>query len=92
MLLGGVGDLANIARVQWPLAAALRRRGRAVDAIIREVAARHANVHYVDVSRSDDDFRRGGQALFAADLFHPNRDGHALWASVSRAALEQALR
>ena len=92
VLLGGVGDLANIARVQWPLAAALRRRGRAVDAVIRAVATRYGNVHYVDVSRSDDDFRRGGTALFAADLFHPNRDGHALWASVSRSALERALR
>lgn len=92
VLLGGVGDLANIARVQWPLAAALRRRGRAVDGVIRAVAARYGNVHYVDVSRADDDFRRGGAALFAPDLFHPNRDGHAVWAAVAREALERALR
>ena len=92
VLLGGVGDLANIARLQWPLAAALRRRGRAVDRVIRAVAARHDNVHYVVVSRSVDDFRHGGPALFAADLFHPNRDGHALWATVAREALERALR
>jgi hypothetical protein len=30
--------------------------------------------------------------LFAADLFHPNRDGHALWAAISQVAFEQALR
>jgi lysophospholipase L1-like esterase len=92
VMLGGVGDLSNIARVQWPLSAALRRRGRAVDAVIRSVASQYDNVHYVDVSLSDDDFRRGGHALFAADLFHPNRAGHALWASVCRAALEGAIR
>jgi lysophospholipase L1-like esterase len=92
VLLGGVGDLSNIARVQWPLAAALRRRGRAVDAVIRSVAAGHDNVHYVDVSRSDADFRRGGTTLFVADLFHPNRDGHAVWAGVSREALERAIQ
>jgi lysophospholipase L1-like esterase len=92
VLLGGVGDLANIARVQWPLAAALRRRGRLVDGIIRGVAAQHDNVHYVDVSRADADFRRGGVALLAPDLFHPNRDGHALWAGVSQGALLRAMR
>jgi lysophospholipase L1-like esterase len=92
VLLGGVGDLANIARVQWPLAAALRRRGRSVDAVIRSVAARHENVHYVDVSLSDADFRRGGPSLFVGDLFHPNRAGHAVWAGVSRAPLERALQ
>ena len=32
VLIGGVGDLANIARLRWPLAGALRLRGRAVDA------------------------------------------------------------
>ena len=84
VLIGGVGDLANIARLRWPLAGALRLRGRAVDGIIRHTVARHDNVHYVDVSLADPDFRRGGASLFAADLFHPNRDGHALWAAVSR--------
>ena len=91
VLIGGVGDLANIARVRWPLAGALRLRGRAVDGIIRQTVARFDNVHYVDVSLADHDFRRGGAALFVADLFHPNRDGHALWAAVSRIAFEQAL-
>ena len=91
VLVAGVGDLANIARLRWPLAGALRLRGRAVDSIIRHTVARHDNVHYVDVSLADPDFRRGGAALFAADLFHPNRDGHALWAAVSQVAFEQAL-
>jgi lysophospholipase L1-like esterase len=91
VVIAGVGDLANIARLRWPLAGALRLRGRAVDSIIRHTVARHDNVHYVDVSLADPDFRRGGASLFAADLFHPNRDGHALWAAVSQVALEQAL-
>ena len=91
VLIGGVGDLANIARLRWPLAGALRLRGRAVDSIIRHTVAGYDNVHYVDVSLADPDFRRGGAALFVADLFHPNRDGHALWAAVSRIAFEQAL-
>ncbi|MEO5839595.1 MAG: SGNH/GDSL hydrolase family protein [Acidimicrobiales bacterium] len=92
VLIGGVGDLANIARLRWPLAGALRLRGRAVDSIIRHTVARHDNVHYVNVSLADPEFRRGGASLFAADLFHPNRDGHALWAAISQVAFEQALR
>jgi lysophospholipase L1-like esterase len=91
VVVAGVGDLANIARVRWPLAGALRVRGRAVDGIIRHISAQHDNVHYVDVALADADFRRGGATLFAADMFHPNRAGHALWAAVSRNALEQAL-
>jgi len=91
VLIGGVGDLANIARLRWPLAGALRLRGRAVDGIIRHTVAGYDNVHYVDVSQADPDFRRGGPSLFVGDMFHPNRDGHALWAAVSRVPLEQAL-
>jgi len=91
VVVAGVGDLGNIARLRWPLAGALGLRGRAVDGIIRQTAAQHANVRYVDVALSDADFRRGGASLFAADMFHPNRDGHALWAAISRKALEQSL-
>jgi lysophospholipase L1-like esterase len=91
VVVAGVGDLGNIARVRWPLAGALGIRGRAVDAIIRHTAAQHDNVRYVDVALADSDFRRGGARLFAADMFHPNRHGHALWAAVSRNALEESL-
>ena len=32
-----------------------------------------------------------GAELFAADLFHPNRDGHSLWAELFGPYLERAL-
>lgn len=91
VVVGGVGDLANIARVRWPLAGVLRLRGRRVDRVIRRAVARYPNAHYVDVSQSDHHFRRGGHSLFASDLFHPNRDGHALWASVAESAIDAAI-
>lgn len=91
VVLGGVGDLATIARVPWPLAGLLRLRGRRVDRTIRAAAARHANVHYVEVSRCDRDFAAGGARLFAADLFHPNERGHAVWAAIAVPAITAAI-
>lgn len=90
VVIGGVGDLATIARVPWPLAGVLRLRGRRVDAAIRAATSGFANVHYVDVSRCDAAFAEGRHALFAADLFHPNRAGHALWADVAVPPLARA--
>ncbi len=92
VVMGGVGDLANIQRIGWPLAGALRRRGHLVDAVIREVVAGRENVHYVKVSDADHVFRRGGRSLCSPDLFHPNRDGHAVWAGVAAPALRAALQ
>ena len=91
VVVAGVGDLGTIARLRWPLGGVLGLRGRAVDAIIRHTAAQYGNVRYVNVALADSDFRRGGASLFAADMFHPNRHGHALWAAVSRNALEESL-
>ncbi len=92
VVVGGVGDLALIARVQWPLAGVLRVQGRAVNRVIWSVTAGFPNAHYIDVARADPDFRRGGRALFSDDLFHPNRDGHKLWADVARPVLDRAVR
>jgi lysophospholipase L1-like esterase len=91
VVIGGVGDLAQIARLDWPLAGLIRRRGHQVNRVIRAAAAAYPNVHFVDVSRADPHFRRGGRALFSADLFHPNRDGHRLWADVALPVIDRAL-
>ena len=91
VVVGSVGDLANIARVRWPLAGVLRLRGRRVDRAIRRVVARYPNVHYIDVSQTDRHFRHGGHTLFTSDRFHPNRDGHALWAEVAEPVIDAAI-
>jgi lysophospholipase L1-like esterase len=82
VVVGGVGDLGGIQRVPFPLSAAVRAQGRRVNRVIRAVAEQ-SHAHYVDVSTVDRAFRRGGAGLFAADLFHPNEYGHALWAAVA---------
>jgi lysophospholipase L1-like esterase len=91
VVIGGVGDLGGIARVPFPLSAAIRAQGRRVNRVIRSVVV-PSDAHYIDVSTVDRAFRRGGASLFSADLFHPNEHGHALWAGAAAPVIAHAAR
>ncbi len=91
VVIGGLGDLAGIARVPFPLGAALAARGRRVNSVIRSIAAQHS-LHYVDISSVDRAFRVGGAGVFSLDLFHPDEHGHALWANAAAPVVAHAIR
>ena len=91
VVVGGIGDLGGIARVPFPLGAALAARGRRVNDIIHSIADQHL-LHYVDVSSVDRAFRVGGAGVFAPDLFHPDEHGHALWANAAAPVVAHAVR
>lgn len=91
-VIGGVGDLGALARVQAPLSNVIRMRARRVDRVIRNTSARFPNVSYVDVSSTDGAFRAGGQNVFTADRFHPNHYGHQIWAAAAAPVLAHAIR
>jgi lysophospholipase L1-like esterase len=92
VVVGGVGDLGAIARVPWPLSELVSVRARQVNRVIRRTIEGRRRVRYVDVSTADGAFRRAGRTVFSDDLFHPNRDGHAIWAGVAGPVLAHAVR
>lgn len=88
----GVGDLSVIPRLPRTFRPVVARRSAAIDRTHTLVTADRDRVVRVPVSKlSDHLFRDRGAELFAADLFHPNRHGHSLWADLFRPYLLRAL-
>lgn len=90
----GVGDLSMVPRIPPRLRPVLAHRCRVIDRVHAEVARGRPGVLRVSVrDLSDPRFRAGGPTLYAADRFHPNEAGHAMWARlfqpVTRLALER---
>jgi lysophospholipase L1-like esterase len=79
----GIGDLSVIPRLPRSLRPVVGHRSAVFDRTHTLVAADRERVFRVPVGKlSDPHFRRHGATLFAADLFHPNRRGHELWADL----------
>jgi len=92
VVLAGVGDLGTAPRLGYPLRAIASARSRAADRIHARVAARSPRVFKVPVAEyTTHEFRRRRAELFCPDLFHPNREGHALWADAAFPVLVDAL-
>jgi len=88
----GIGDLSLIPRLPRTLRPAVAHRSAMIDRTHKLVVADLDRVHRVPVGRlSDPHFRARGAELFAADLFHPNRQGHELWAELFQPYVERAL-
>lgn len=87
--LSGVGDIGTVPRLSPTLAAAARRRGRAMDAIHHVVAERHGALVADQWAWAAERFR--DRTIFAPDLFHPNATGHRVWAEVAYELLAPVL-
>lgn len=88
----GIGDLSVIPRLPRTFRPVVARRSVAVDRTHTLVTADRDRVLRVPVSKLSDHLFRGQQdVLFADDLFHPNRRGHALWAELFGPYLQRAL-
>lgn len=88
----GIGDLSVIPRLPVTLRPIVAHRSAVVDRAHALVAADRDHVVRVPVSRlSDPHFRAHGHSLFSGDLFHPNRDGHRIWAELFLPYVERAL-
>lgn len=88
----GIGDLSVIPRLPPTLRPLVARRSSSVDRLHAAVVAGRDRVMRVPVSQlSDPHFRSGGRELFVADLFHPNRHGHALWAQLFEPFVREAV-
>lgn len=83
VIMTGVGDMGSIPRLPQPLSTALKYRSRATDRIHDEVASRHPRIVSLAMWEEGSGPFRERPELFGPDLFHPNRDGHAVWAELA---------
>ena len=81
LALSGVGDMGTVPRLPPTIAAAARRRGMAMNAVHHRVGARHGVLVADQWAWAVERFRDRG--VFSPDLFHPNADGHRVWAEVA---------
>jgi lysophospholipase L1-like esterase len=89
----GIGDLSIIPRLPRTFRPVLARRSASFDRVHTLVTADRDRVLRVPVAKLSDQLFRGRSGeLFAADLFHPNRAGHSLWAELFGPYLERVLR
>lgn len=79
--LSGVGDMGSVPRLPPTLALAARRRGKAMNTAHQRVAARHDVLVADQWAWAVERFR--DRSIFSPDLFHPNADGHRVWAEVA---------
>ena len=79
----GIGDLSLIPRLPRSLRPLVALRATTIDRLHRQVTSDIEGVTRVPVAElSDPRFRAGGVQLFSPDLFHPNADGHRIWAEL----------
>ncbi len=79
--LSGVGDIGNVPRLPLLLSTAARRRGQAMNRIHGVVAESHGALVADQWAWAATRFR--DRSVFAPDLFHPNEEGHKVWAEVA---------
>lgn len=91
VILAGVGDLADIPRLPWPLSAFARSRGFAMDAAHRRVAATSDRIIKVPILEVGAPRFKETADTFSPDLFHVNEKGHQIWAETLLPHLEEAI-
>ena len=91
VILLGVGDLGSAPRALFPFDHLLRHRGKALDRVHQRVAGTRDRVVKVPMwERSAAEFNARDD-IWAADCFHPNREGHAIWARAIYPTLRTAI-
>lgn len=91
VVLTGIGDLGTFPRAPGPLVPIVRHRGRVIDRAQRKVAARHRRVFKVSMWERTATIFRQRTGIWAADGFHPNAAGHAIWADAAYTMLLAAI-
>jgi lysophospholipase L1-like esterase len=90
IVLSGVGDLATIPRLTWPLDRIVGARAGRFDAEAQAIAERWGAAK-VDHWATTAPAFRSDPTVFSADFFHPNARGHEIWANAVDDLLNRAL-
>ncbi|MGH9049650.1 MAG: SGNH/GDSL hydrolase family protein [Acidimicrobiia bacterium] len=91
VVLAGVGDVGTAPLLPFPLRLVVSGRSRVADRIHARVAAAYDGVLKVPVAEETTETFRRRSDLFCDDLFHPNRNGHEVWASAAFPVLQRAM-
>jgi lysophospholipase L1-like esterase len=91
VVLAGVGDVGTAPLLPFPLRVVVSERSRVADRIHARVAAAYDGVVKVPVAEETTETFRRRSDLFCDDLFHPNRNGHQVWADAAFPVLQRAL-
>lgn len=89
VVLLGVPDVGAAPRLAQPLRAVAGWRARALDREVRSLA-RTSGATYVDIAGSTGAAFRRDRSFFAADGYHPDGSGYALWAGAVTSAMSSA--
>jgi lysophospholipase L1-like esterase len=81
VVLSGAGDMGTPPRAVHPFQTLLTWRSIMTDRVHDRVAARYPEARKVPMWDTAPEFR-SREGIWAPDLFHPNRDGHKIWADV----------
>lgn len=90
VITSGVGDLGSIPRLAPPLRHMATALGRRADRAHDVVTARHGAIKARQWIWASAEFRTRPD-IWSLDRFHPNREGHMIWAEVCWEALEPLL-
>ena len=91
VMLLGVGDVGTAPRIPFPLSAVATTVAHTVDRVHARVARPRARVFKAPMwELTTASFRRRDD-VWSTDRFHPNADGHALWADGAEPAVAAAL-
>lgn len=90
VITSGVGDLGSIPRLAPPLRQMATALGRRADRAHGVVANRHSAVKALQWDWAAREFRTRSD-IWSIDRFHPNREGHLIWADVCWEALQPLL-
>lgn len=90
VITSGVGDLGAIPRLAPPLRQMATALGRRADRAHDVVTERHGAIKARQWAWATNEFRTRSD-IWSPDRFHPNREGHLIWAQVCWEALEPLL-
>ncbi len=91
IVLTGAPAMGSIPRLPWPLKQLAGSRTRSLnDGVFAPLAARD-HLTFAPIAAKTGAAFAADPTLFAADKFHPNARGYALWRPVVTEALDQAL-
>ncbi|MEO8432095.1 MAG: SGNH/GDSL hydrolase family protein [Acidobacteriota bacterium] len=90
IVVTGAPDMGSPPRIPFFLRGIAAARARRINVLARRAVADHELTFAPIAERTGAAFRRD-RTLFAADRFHPNARGYALWTAVLDEALDAAL-
>ncbi len=91
VILAGAGDIGTAPRLPFPLSTIATARARATDEAHDLVAATNERILHIPMWDLTTPIYRARRDLFSQDRFHPNREGHRIWAEAALPTVRTAL-